>query len=111
MGTAEPISPARENPMTTETRSMEQRILVVMRKVLAQIVKETTPPPGARHPLSEQTIEDIRQCFALISARERRLAEAAGLEIKERPRFTDEPQTTKVVSINNITKPPSKTED
>ena len=40
-------------------RNKEQRILVVMRKLLAQIVKDTTPGPGMRHPLNEQTIKDM----------------------------------------------------
>ncbi|MEJ2115259.1 MAG: segregation and condensation protein A [Gammaproteobacteria bacterium] len=71
------------------TRSKEQRILVVMRKLLAQIVKDTTPGPGMRHPLNEQTIKDIRDCFRLISTRERELAEQAGTENKDRPRYID----------------------
>lgn len=85
-------------------RSKEQRILVVMRKLLAQIVKDTTPGPGMRHPLSEQTIKDIRDCFGLIAARERELADEAGIENKERPHFVDEPQTSKVLKF----KPPEK---
>jgi hypothetical protein len=85
--------------MNPEMQSKEKRILVIMRKVLSNIVKETTPAPGLKHPLSDQTIQDIRKCFQLISVRERELANEAGLEIKDRPRFTDEPQTTKTVSI------------
>jgi hypothetical protein len=93
--------------MGSETRSPEQRILAVMRKVLANVVKDTTPPRGMRHPLSERTIEDIRHCFALISAREQELARQAGIEVKERPRFGDEPHQSKVVPISQIgrTKP------
>jgi hypothetical protein len=92
---------------SASSRSPEQRILAVMRKVLANVVKDATPPPGMRHPLSERTIEDIRHCFALISAREQELARQAGIEIKERPRFGDEPHQTKVVPINQVgrTKP------
>ncbi len=90
--------------MSDESRSQEQRILVTMRTVLARIVRDTTPAPGMRHPLSEGTIQDIRECFALISARERELAEAAGVEIKERPRFADQPGAPKVVSIKKIVK-------
>jgi len=45
-----------------------------------------------RHPLSDGTIQDMRQCLALISARERELAEAAGRPIGGRPGFTDEPK-------------------
>ncbi len=99
--------------MNAESQSKEQRILVAMRKVLARIVRDTTPSPGMRHPLSDGTIQDIRECFALISARERELAEAAGIQIKERPRYADEPSDTKVVSIKKIgkSKPPQSDEE
>ena len=88
-------------------RSKEQRILIVMRKLLAQIVKDTTPGPGMRHPLSEQTIKDIRDCFGLISARERELTEEFGIINKDRPRFTDEPRTSTVIEF----KKPDKNKD
>lgn len=90
--------------MDQEHLSRDQQILVVMRKVLSAIVRETTPQPGMRHPLSEGTIEDIRQCFGLISAREKELADEAGIENKMRPRYVDEPETNKVVSISKIGK-------
>lgn len=92
--------------MDKNTLSHEQQIMVIMRKVLGSIVRETTPQPGHRHPLSEGTIEDIKQCFALISAREKELAEAAGIENKMRPRYIDEPtaQESQVVSIASIGK-------
>lgn len=79
--------------------SKEQRVMRMMRMVLASIVKDTTPQPGMHHPLSEQTIEDIKACFALISAREMELAEETGLA-QEKPYFSDDPQKAKVVSIN-----------
>jgi hypothetical protein len=87
-----------------ESHDKEKRILVMMRKALANIVKDTTPEPGLRHPLKTSTIEDIRECFKLISARERELAESIGLEIKDRPRYADEPQTHKVVSFKTMEK-------
>jgi replicative DNA helicase len=83
--------------------SKERDILMVMRKVLASIIKDTTPPPGTRHPLTEQTIQDVRMCLGLISAREKELAEAAGA-VQERPYFVDQAPTTNVVSMNNLTK-------
>ncbi|MCY4642280.1 MAG: segregation and condensation protein A [Gammaproteobacteria bacterium] len=86
------------------SRSTEQRILVVMRKLLAQIVRDTTPGPGERHLLSEQTIKDIRDCFSLIAARERELIEDTGIENKDRPYFVDEPKTSTVLKF----KPPRK---
>jgi hypothetical protein len=90
--------------MDQEHLSKDQQILVVMRKVLSAIVRETTPQPGMRHPLSEGTIDDIRQCFGLISAREKELADEAGIENNMRPRYVDEPETNKVVSISKIGK-------
>lgn len=90
--------------MNTNDPSKERRILVVMRKILADIVKDTTPGPGLHHPLKEQTIQDVREAFKLISARERELAEEAGLTTKDRPRYADEPQQTKVVSFKTVKK-------
>lgn len=90
--------------MDKDSLSKEQQIMVIMRKVLGSVVRETTPQPGHRHPLSEKTIEDIKQCFALISAREQELAEAAGIENKMRPRYIDEPtaQESQVISMAKI---------
>ncbi|MGB5451743.1 MAG: segregation and condensation protein A [Sedimenticolaceae bacterium] len=93
----------------SDTSKKEREILVVMRKVLAQIIKDTTPPSRAmKHPLTDQTIQDIRQCLGLISARERELADSAGAT-QERPHFTDEKSAAKVVPIGKIGKAPPKT--
>ena len=89
-----------------EDSRKEREILVVMRKVLAQIIKDTTPSSKAlKHPLSDMTIQDIRNCFGLISARERELAGLAGVT-QERPYFSDEKPVAEVVSINKIGKMP-----
>ncbi len=88
--------------MPTENLSKEQRILRVMRKVLANIVKDVTPQPGMLSPLSEQTISDIRECFGLISAREAELAQEAGLTGNEKPYYTDQAQKSKVVPLTKI---------
>ncbi len=88
--------------MSSDDLSKEQRVMIVMRKVLAQIVRETTPSPGMRHPLSADTIEDIRQCFALISAREQELAREAGVEIRERPVYKDQAAGDRIVPIGRI---------
>ena len=77
--------------MSDPTLSMEERILTAVKLTLAAVIKDTATPHGMRHPLSNGTIEDLRQCMALISARERELAEAAGRPMRKRPRFTDEP--------------------
>lgn len=92
----------------TEDRK-EKEILMVMRKVLTSIIKETTPPPGQRHPLSNTVITDIRMCLGLITARERELADIQGIP-QERPYFTDEPQVEKVVSFNSIRKSETKSD-
>lgn len=90
--------------------SKEQEILMVMRKVLAAIIKDTTPPPGMKHPLTQHTIEDVRACLALIAARERELAEARGVKM-ERPFFTDARPTAEVVSMDQIRRSPSDTDE
>jgi len=83
--------------------SREQQILIAMRKTLTAVIKDITPPPGMKHPLSESTVEDVRQCLMLISARERELADAQGRPV-ERPYYTDEPQVAQVVPIAGLAK-------
>ena len=68
-----------------------ERILQAMKLTLAGVIKDTATPHGMRHPLSDATIEDLRQCLALISARERELAQAAGRPVGGQPRYADEP--------------------
>jgi hypothetical protein len=85
--------------MTDEELSKEERILRVMKRVLTDVAKDTYTRPGYRHPLSDNTVEGIRQCLALITAREGELNEAAGRSSNMRPRFVDEPQTSVVVPL------------
>lgn len=80
----------------------EFRILQAMKTTLTDVIKDTATTPGLKHPLSERTIENIRQCLVLITARERELAQEAGVSMNQRPHFTDEPQSATVVSINKI---------
>jgi hypothetical protein len=70
--------------------SMEERILRAVKRTLTSVVRDTATPHGMRHPLSDATIEDLRQCLALISARERELAGEAGRDKSARPRYADE---------------------
>lgn len=77
--------------MSEVEMSKEERILQAVKLTLAGVIRDTATPHGMRHPLSDATIEDLRQCLALISARERELAEVAGQPMGKRPRFTDEP--------------------
>ncbi len=90
--------------MTSDNPNKEQRTLIVMRKVLSAIVRETTPNPGMRHTLSDATREDIRMCFKLISAREQEIAQASGIDVKERPRYPDQPKESSVISIDALKK-------
>jgi hypothetical protein len=94
--------------MSVEHLSKEQRILRVLRKVLANIVKDATPAPGEPHPFSENTIRDIRDLFGLISEREAELAEEAGLNRGEKPYYTDEPPASRVVQLHRPAKKPPK---
>ena len=75
-----------------------------MRKALASIVRDTTPEPGMRHPLSDHTIETIKMCFSLIAARERELLEEQGKTADKRPRYVDEPRTSEVIRFMDIKK-------
>lgn len=93
--------------MSEENFSKEQRILRVMRKVLASIVKDATPQPGMLHPLSERTIADIRDCFGLISAREAELAEELGLA-QSRPVYPGDVKKSHVVKLAKPKKTPAE---
>jgi len=94
--------------MSDEDTSKEERILRVMKRVLTDIAKDTYTRPGHRHPLSDDTVKDIRHCLSLITAREVELNKVAGRSMDERPRFIDEPQSSVVVPL---TVPDSKDKD
>ena len=90
---------------TESTTSVEHRILRAVKSALTDVVKDTATAPGLRHPLSDKTIDSIRECLKLIAARERELVEADGGSMSMRPRFVDEPSTTTVVPIDRIGRP------
>lgn len=79
--------------MNTEDLSKEERILRAVKRVLTDVARDTFTRPGHAHPLSDQTVQAIRECFGLIAARERELAEAANRPMHDRPRFADEPNS------------------
>lgn len=85
--------------MSAEYLSKEHQIIATMRKVLSSIIRDTTPPPGRPHPLRENTIEDIKHCFNLITAREQEIHEEAGKSMDMRPRYADEPKKSQVVDF------------
>lgn len=86
--------------MTAEQFSPEQRILRVMRKVLASVVKDVTPQDGMDNPLTDRTIEDIRDIFGMISTREKELLEAFGQATGDRPFYAGEKPGAKVIPIS-----------
>ncbi len=86
--------------MNEEGLSKEQRILRVLRKVLANIVKDVTPKPGMPHPLQESTVQDIRGLFGLIAEREAELAEDNMPGRSEKPFYVDQPQKNNVLKFH-----------
>jgi hypothetical protein len=82
--------------------SKEERILRAVKRVLTDIAKDTHTPPGMKHPLTASSIEGIRECLNLITAREAELAAEAGRPSRARPEFVDEPKTTHVVPLHSV---------
>ena len=81
----------------------EEQILKMVKKVLTDVAKDTYTPSHLKHPLSEDTIHSIRDCLALISAREQELAEEHGRDTSARPRYIDEAPKSVVVDISGLT--------
>lgn len=67
--------------------------------MLTAVIRDTTPPPGMRHPLTDETIQDVRVCLGLITARERELDDEAG-EPAQRPYYADQKATSTVVPFD-----------
>lgn len=88
--------------MNTEELSKEQRILSEMRKTLGSVVRDVTPLGGRPNPLTESTIQEIKDCFALISEREKELAGKLNFN-QAKPYYMDgeQPNTT----VINFAKP------
>jgi hypothetical protein len=84
--------------------SKEQQIMRAMRKTLTSIVRDVAPRDGVPSPLGADTVENIRMCLGLISAREAELAEALGLSREERPHYADEPSATQSMQFVHPTK-------
>lgn len=85
----------------------EQQILSVMKRILTDIAKETFTRPGLSHPLSDETIGNMRECLKLISVREVDLSSDEENISEKRPRYIDEPKKSVVVSMQDIKKKPS----
>ena len=71
--------------MTKE--KIETQVLREMRLILTEIARETAVHREARHVLSDDTIIRMRDCLSLISAREKELNEARGVEMSSRPKL------------------------
>lgn len=95
---------SNESTDQLDEKAKEKRIMVMMRQVLSSVARETVPPPGMKHTLSDNTIQGIRECLSLITSREHELNIELGEINNARPRYVDEPETTKVVSLDTITK-------
>ncbi|OGI47384.1 MAG: hypothetical protein A2151_07885 [Candidatus Muproteobacteria bacterium RBG_16_65_34] len=100
------MSEKKASPAETK----EYRVLRAMKTVLTDVIQDTTTKPGLKHPLSDRTIEGIRQCLMLIAARERELAEEAGVPTNERPYYADEPPKSVAVPIEDIKRGKKKEE-
>jgi len=87
--------------MSAEEISQEERILRMMKKVLTDVAKDTHAKPGFRHPLSESTVQGIRECLGLISAGNG-IGRGRGKTMDKRPRFIDEPKKTVVVPLSSL---------
>jgi len=86
--------------MTGESMSKEERILRMIKRVLTEVAKDTSTPPGVQHPLRDETIQSIRECLALVAARERELGDESGRASRARPEFVDEPKKSQVVTFH-----------
>jgi hypothetical protein len=85
--------------MYQEELKKEQRILIQVRNTLGNIVKEVTPPAGNPNSLSNGTIEEIKYCFAVISGREKELADKLGID-QAKPHFADAAQPNASTNAN-----------
>ena len=81
--------------------SKELRVLRMVKRVLTDVAKDTNTPPGMRHPLSDSTIMGIRDCLALITAREVELQEDNGNVSTMKPRYPGQSSSNVVVSISS----------
>lgn len=77
----------------------ERQLLILMRKTLAEIAKDTSCAPGECHPLRQSTIDAIRKCFEHIAKREQELASEQGYTQNEYPRYADEKKTSEVLKF------------
>lgn len=78
----------------------EQRILRMVKRVLTDVAKDTMTPQGMKHPLSEHTIQGIRDCLELVTSREMEIMASQGQAAVMKPVFADQPQKNVVVTLS-----------
>jgi len=86
----------------SEQAITEQEILTSVKRILTEIAKETFTRPGLRHPLSDDTINNMRQCLKMISIREVTLSGHDSDVSASRPKYIDEAPKNVVVSLADI---------
>jgi hypothetical protein len=87
--------------MATNELTKEERILRMTKKVLTDVAKDTYTRPGFKHSLSDHTLEGIRECLRLITAREAELAEEHGRPMNARPRVGGQGPDSVVVPLDS----------
>ena len=86
--------------MSEPELTKEERILAMMKNVLSSVARDTAPQPGLRQALSKDTIQGIRECLMLITAREQALASELGRDSSARPRYMDDADSEVVVPLD-----------
>lgn len=88
--------------MSNKDISKEEEILQLVKNTLTTIARDTYTPPELTHPLSSDTINQIRNCFSVITQRQQELACARGEEFNDRPHFIDETNDSFVISLDDF---------
>jgi len=90
--------------MSEQSYTKEELILSLVKRTLTNVIKDTATQPGLHHPLSDETIKQLRDCLGMIAQREHELAEVAGRDQNMRPKFIDEvpDRSSVVVSLDTL---------
>lgn len=89
----------------------ELDVLVALRKVISGMIRDITPEPGMKHPLSDATLEDVKQGFLLIAAREKEISEALGKPSLHRPVYKGDKPKTNVIKMHGLKKSKDEIKD
>ena len=97
--------------MSDNKPGKEEEILIAVKETLTAIAKDTYTPPELTHPLSNETINRIRECFGIVVKRQQELAAERGVEFNDRPRYIDEPDDSFIVSLDDFRDSAKKKDD